>query len=142
MIRKRGGLGTGVTHTDVFAENLGAVNPLLRQVLRRVLQRAELTDWQQAPGGGGGLVRGLLGGLMGASRALVGGGGRPAGQPQRQPGDFGAVLIFAVGGISPAEVRAELEAHAGPGKPRLILGGTSLLLPQDVVLHLAGGPLA
>lgn len=36
-----------VTHTDVFAENQGSVNPLLRQAVRKLLQRAEVADWQQ-----------------------------------------------------------------------------------------------
>ncbi|EFJ44105.1 hypothetical protein VOLCADRAFT_95747 [Volvox carteri f. nagariensis] len=135
-----------VTHVDVFAENHGSLNPLLRQVVRKVLQRAEVSDWQQqslSSGGGGGLVRGLLGGLMGASRALVGRAGGQAGGGQL-PADYGTVLVFVVGGISAAEVRevrAELDEHVGPGKPRVLLGGTSLLLPQDVVLQLAGGLL-
>ncbi|GLC33675.1 hypothetical protein PLESTB_000102500 [Pleodorina starrii] len=144
-----------VTHVDVFAENHGSLSPLLRQLVRRVMQRADVTDWQQqssSGGAGGGLVRGLLGGLMGASRALVGraaggGGGGLAGSGSGSgplPADFGTVVVFVVGGVSPAEVRevrAELDEHVGPAKPRVLLGGTSLLLPQDVTLQLVGGPL-
>ncbi|KAG2500834.1 hypothetical protein HYH03_001596 [Edaphochlamys debaryana] len=127
-----------VTHLDVFAENHGAVNAIVRQVVRRVLQRAELSDWQlQAQPAGGGLVRGLLGGLMGASRALVGAGRGGGAGPH--PADFGTVIVFVVGGLSPAEVRearAEVEEHVG-SKPRVVLGGTSLLLPQDLVFQLS-----
>ncbi|GIM07014.1 hypothetical protein Vretimale_11219 [Volvox reticuliferus] len=136
-----------VTHVDVFAENHGTLSPLLRQVVRRVLQRAEISDWQQQPsstGGGGGLVRGLLGGLMGASRALVGRAGGQSAAGGQLPADCGTVLVFVVGGISAVEVRevrAELDEHVGPGRPRVLLGATSLLLPQDIVLQLAGGPL-
>ncbi|KAG2423910.1 hypothetical protein HXX76_014963 [Chlamydomonas incerta] len=134
-----------VTHMDVFAENHGAVNPLLCQVIRKVLQRAEITDWQPQPsggGGGGGLVRGLLGGLMGASRALVAGGGGGGGA--RHPAECGTVVVFVVGGVSPAEmreVRALVDEHVGPDKPRVVVGGTSLVLPQDVALQLSGGLL-
>ncbi|GLI59819.1 hypothetical protein VaNZ11_001786 [Volvox africanus] len=136
-----------VTHVDVFAENHGTLSPLLRQVVRKVLQRAEVGDWQQQPAsavGGGGLVRGLLGGLMGASRVLVGRAGGQAAAGGPLPADCGTVLVFVMGGISAAEVRevrAELDEHVGTGKPRVLLGGTSLLLPQDVILQLAGGPL-
>lgn len=137
---------TKVTHTDVFAENLGSVNPLLRQVVRKALQRADITDWAPASclGSGSGLVRGLLGGLMGGARALVGGGimGGGAGGAAH-PGDFGVLLVFVVGGISwqeVREVRSEVENHVGSPKPRVLLGGTSLLLPQDVVAQLAATP--
>eukprot|EP00198_Chlamydomonas_reinhardtii_P007980 XP_001697317.1 predicted protein [Chlamydomonas reinhardtii] len=84
-----------ITHIDVFAENHGAVNPLLCQVVRKMLQRAEITDWQLQPnsGGGSGLVRALV------------------------------------------------DEHVGPDKPRVLVGGTSLVLPQDVALQLSGGLL-
>ena len=65
----------------------------------------------QASGGGGGLVRGLLSaglGFMGA-RGLVGS------RPQQQPGEYGAVMVFVVGGISPAEVR-EVGERGGGGE--------------------------
>jgi hypothetical protein len=44
------------------------------------------------------------------------------------------VLLFVVGGISPAEVREvrqELEEHVYGHKPLLLLGGTSLLSAGD-----------
>jgi hypothetical protein len=48
--------------------------------------------------------------------------------------DYGAVLLFVVGGLSPAEVRgvrAELEQHVYGHKPLVLLGGSSLLSPSD-----------
>jgi hypothetical protein len=48
--------------------------------------------------------------------------------------DFPTVLLFVVGGISPAEVRhlqAELDQHLYGYKPRVLVGGTTLLSPGE-----------
>ena len=37
------------------------------------------------------------------------------------------------------QARMEYDESVAPGKPRLLLGGTTLLLPQDVCMQLASG---
>lgn len=56
------------------------------------------------------------------------------------------VIVFVVGGIGLGELRAVREAvlqrsaaaTTGRPPPRIILGGTAMLAPDDVVTHLLG----
>jgi len=98
-------------------------------------------------------------GRLGAAAAPGGGGGPPPPLPPQRgwdahasdgddaarggglmhPSDYDAVVVFVVGGISSAEVRElrqELEQHRyGRVRPALVVGGTALVGPADVVRH-------
>lgn len=59
-------------------------------------------------------------------------------QKQPAPSDYDRVVIFVVGGVSCADVRAftlavEMLQEGAGGKRSFILGGTTLLAPSDVV---------
>ncbi|GBF90187.1 hypothetical protein Rsub_03320 [Raphidocelis subcapitata] len=133
--------------------------PLVRQVLGKILLRADIRDLQHASGPSlGGLLKAGLGRLgLGAAAALGalagaatgaggggGGGGSAAGaaaaaRPGGAPHDYPAVIIFVVGGICAAEARAvrrELEAHTFGPRPAVVLGGTALLAPEDAARQL------
>jgi hypothetical protein len=64
-----------------------------------------------------------------------------AGVAKQQPktkdvSEYDAVLIFVVGGISPAEIRElrqELSEHQFGHQPKVMVGGTALLAPVDAV---------
>jgi len=75
-----------------------------------------------------------MGGIAGGA---VGGAAGSRGRPRVS--DYSSVLLFVVGGISPAEVRAvrqELEQHMFGHQPAVLLGGTALLSPVDAVRQL------
>lgn len=58
-------------------------------------------------------------------------------QKQPQPGDYATVIIFVVGGISLADLReVRLAVDGNSGNKRVMLGGTSLLSPHQVVDNL------
>ena len=66
-------------------------------------------------------------------------------KPAAQLGSFAKVLIFVVGGVSMADMRAVAsqaqeaagdEEQYGTTPPEILLGGTGLLSPDDVVAHL------
>lgn len=78
-------------------------------------------------------------GRLGLGSSLAAGLGGSSGRSRVS--EYPAVLVFMVGGISPAEVRAvaqELDQHTFGHKPRVILGGTALLAPDDVVRQALG----
>ena len=55
-------------------------------------------------------------------------------QKQPQPGDYATALVFVVGGVSLADLReVRLAVDGNNGNKRVILGGTSLLSPHQVV---------
>eukprot|EP00879_Flechtneria_rotunda_P012088 GHRR01012623.1.p1 GENE.GHRR01012623.1~~GHRR01012623.1.p1 ORF type:complete len:587 (+),score=238.22 GHRR01012623.1:2901-4661(+) len=106
--------------------------PLLRRVLTKILLLADILDLQQPEAGS--LVAGLL--HRGLGRLGLGSRGGPA---RSRISDYQTVLLFVVGGISPAEVREirqELEEHKFGHKPLVLLGGTTLLSPTDATLLL------
>jgi hypothetical protein len=110
------------------ATGAAAVTPLLRQLACNVSVRADQRDVQQARQRQG-MVSGFMKGLMKGH--------------QEAPGlhEYDAVLLFVVGGISlweVREVRAELEQPCIFERPRVLLGGSSLLSPADVAAHLLG----
>lgn len=99
-------------------------------------------------------------GLKHSSTSLAGllksGLGRFGLQKQPQPGDYPLVVIFVVGGVSISEIHQVLacvdaktvaaaaaqaggsgggEAGALPQAPKVIVGGTALLQPRDIVFH-------
>ncbi|KAF5833671.1 hypothetical protein DUNSADRAFT_9942 [Dunaliella salina] len=131
-----------VTVTDMFADNAGSVLPLLRQLVRRLAQGDPVADIVQASSGSlktlltKGLGRfGLDAGLLGAVAGAV--------APRAaRVSECTAVLIFVVGGISPAEireVRQEIEERPSVRLPPLLLGGTALLTSSDVARQLMQG---
>jgi len=103
-------------------------------------QQADNRDLQhQGSQSLGGILKAGLGrfGLGAAIGAL--GAAAVAGAPARAAHEYPAVLIFVVGGLSMAEwrgVRQELEQHTFGHKPVVLLGGTALLAPCDVVKQL------
>ena len=55
-------------------------------------------------------------------------------QKQPQPGDYATVIVFVVGGMSLADLReVRLAVDGNNGNRRIMLGGTSLLSPHQVV---------
>lgn len=96
--------------------------------------QADNRDLQQAVAASG-MVTGLLNrglGRLGLTSSGTGSG-------HSRLSDYPAVLIFVVGGVSAAEARAvrgELEQHTFGHKPRVVLGGTALLTPEDAVRQL------
>jgi hypothetical protein len=99
--------------------------------------QAENRDLTQPESGS--LVAGLLTkGLGGLGRLGLGSiaAAAAAAQTSRRPriSEYPAVLLFVVGGISTADVRAvrqELEQHVYGHKPLVLLAGSSLLSPLD-----------
>jgi hypothetical protein len=94
--------------------------------------QAENRDLKQVESGG--LVAGLL--TKGITQGLgrLGFGGITAPVRRVRIDDYSTVLLFVVGGISPAEVRhiqSELEQHVYGHKPQVLLGGTTLLSPGE-----------
>ena len=62
-------------------------------------------------------------------------------QKQPQPGDYSTAVIFVVGGISLADLREARQAIDGSSgsngsKTRVIMGGTTLLVPADLASSL------
>lgn len=75
-----------------------------------------------------------MAGLLTKGLGRLGFGGIAAPARRVKLSDYSAVLLFVVGGLSPAEVRhvqQELEQHVYGHKPLVLLGGTSLLAPVD-----------
>lgn len=130
-----------VTTADMFSEGSGAVWPLLRQLVRRVLRDDELPDLVQPNSHSlGGLLSKGLGrlGLPGTFFGAVAGAVGTAPRPMRLH-DCSHVLVFVVGGISAPEIREvqlECEELAGRGGPRVYVGGTALVGTLDVVQQL------
>lgn len=105
-----------------------ACTPLVRQVLTKILLRADNRDLQQPESAS------LVAGLLSKGLGRLGMFGGMAGPARASISDYQTVLLFVVGGISAAEVRevrAELEEHVYGHKPLVLLGGTSLLSAGD-----------
>lgn len=76
----------------------------------------------------------LVAGLLTKGLGRLGFGGISAPVRRVRIDDYSTVLLFVVGGISSAEVRnvrQELEQHVYGHKPRVLVGGTSLLSPGE-----------
>jgi len=89
-----------------------------------VLLQAENRDLQQVESAG------LVAGLLTKGLGRLGFGGITAPVRRVRIDDYSTVLLFVVGGISPAEVRnvrQELEQHVYGHKPKVLIGGTTLL---------------
>lgn len=58
-------------------------------------------------------------------------------QKQPLPSDHGRLILFVVGGIGMADMRAAAEAitAASAGCAAVVCGGNTLLSPQDVLYH-------
>mmetsp|Transcript_22857 Transcript_22857/g.59750 ORF Transcript_22857/g.59750 Transcript_22857/m.59750 type:complete len:176 (-) Transcript_22857:177-704(-) len=128
-----------VTVTDMFADNTGSVLPLLRQLVRRVAQGDTVPDIVQASSGSlkGLLTKGL--GRFGLNAGLLGAVAGAVAPRAARLSECTAVLVFVVGGISPAEireVRQEIEERPSVYLPPLLLGGTALLTSSDLARQL------
>lgn len=76
----------------------------------------------------------LVAGLLTKGLGRLGFGGITAPVRRVRIDDYSTVLLFVIGGLSPAEVRhvqSELEQHVYGHKPRVLLGGTTLLSPGE-----------
>jgi hypothetical protein len=94
--------------------------------------QAENRDLKQVESGS--LVAGLLSKGITQGLGRLGFGGITAPVRRVKIYDYSTVLLFVVGGISPAEIRhiqSELEQHVYGHKPRVLLGGTTLLSPGE-----------
>jgi hypothetical protein len=67
-------------------------------------------------------------------------------QKQPQPGDHSTVIIFVVGGMSVADLREvrhvveeKVSGLAGKASINVLVGGTALVAPQDIVEALLKG---
>lgn len=67
-------------------------------------------------------------------------------QKQPQPGDHSTVIIFVVGGMSVADLREvrhvvekKVSGLAGKASINVLVGGTALVSPQDIVEALLKG---
>ena len=79
-------------------------------------------------------------GLLKSSLGRFGLGSR---KPTAQLEAYDSVWVYVVGGISLPDMRAvalQLQEAAAQGRPApdIVLGGTALLTPDDVCLHLFG----
>lgn len=125
------------TPAGVCSEGSCHTDPVCSAVPRAVVLRlqAENRDLKQVDSGslvGGLLAKGLTKGLGGLGR--LGLGSITAPMRRVRIDDYATVLLFVVGGISPVEVRqiqTELEQHVYGHKPRVIVGGTTLLSPGE-----------
>lgn len=115
--------------TMLIPESLGMsiLNILFITNWHLLLLQADNRDLQQPENAS--LVAGLL--HKGLGRLGFGGVSTPV---RSHISEYSSVLIFIVGGISPAEVREirqELEEHKFGHKPTVLLGGTTWLTAAD-----------
>ncbi|EIE22710.1 hypothetical protein COCSUDRAFT_42345 [Coccomyxa subellipsoidea C-169] len=103
------------------------VTPLLSQLTSRILDQRPIPDMQHNSASLGGLLKSGLGRF-----GLV--------QKQPQPGDHSTVIIFVVGGISVADLREvrhvvaeKVTGQPGRASVKVLVGGTALMSPHDVV---------
>lgn len=92
-----------------------------------VVLQADNRDLQQPENSN--LVAGLFN--KGFGRFGFGGIGAPA---RPRISEYSTVLLFVIGGISPAElreIRQELDEHKFGHKPTVLFGGTTWLAPGD-----------
>ena len=142
--------------------------PLLEEIFAKVLLRGDFRDLApggRRRRKGGGALAGAVGeaaragaaqlsrllqtglGRLGGAGGFGGGRAGPDGDGDDpdgpsgaflHPSDYDAVVVFVVGGVCPAELRAlrrELARHSFGRRPALVVGGTALVGPGDVVRH-------
>ena len=86
-------------------------------------------------------MTGLHAGCRGLLKSSLGRFGLGPRKPTAQLESYDVVWVFVVGGVSLADMRAvasQLQEAAAQGRPspEILLGGTALLSPDDVCLHL------
>eukprot|EP00210_Caulerpa_lentillifera_P000794 g769.t1 len=113
----------------------GTTNPLVRQLVTRVIENKPISELQRPST----VFHGLLQGATGAGGKLLSKGlGRLGlGRQEEALGGHETVVIFLVGGLSLLElesVHEDLHEHGqNPWKTKIILGGTHLISPMTLL---------